>query len=140
MRSRFARLAWLLAVVFTMAACGCQTAHPSQPSQPTRPKQSNVPKRPDQPKKPDSVVRLKLVVFYATWCIPCQQAKPTVAQIEATGVEVVRIDIDANSDLVEKYNVSGVPTFILYRDDQQIARTHDVQDILAALPAQRNGQ
>jgi thiol-disulfide isomerase/thioredoxin len=137
MRNRFTRLAWLFAVVLTVAAFGCQAA---QPSQPNPPKQPNVPKKPDQPKKPDTVVRLKLVVFYATWCSPCQRAKPIVAQIEAAGVEVVRIDIDADSGLVERYGIGSVPTFILYRDDRQIARTHDVQEILAAIPAQRNGQ
>ena len=124
-------------MVLTVAAFGCQAAQ-SESADP--PKQSNVPKKPDQPKKPDAVVRLKLVVFYATWCGPCQRAKPIVAQIEAAGVEVVRIDIDADSDMAEKYGVSSVPTFILYRNDQQIARTHDVQEILAAIPAQRNGQ
>jgi thioredoxin 1 len=130
-------LTWFLVVVLTMVALGCQAAQPSPPSQP---KQSRLAKKPDQPMKPDSVVRLKLVVFYATWCGPCQRAKPIVAQIEATGVEVVRIDIDASPNLVEKYNISSVPTLILYRDGKEVARTHDAQDILAALPAQRNGQ
>jgi thioredoxin 1 len=123
--------------MLTMAALGCQTAQPSPPS---RQQQLNMPKTPDRPKKPDSVVRLKLVVFYATWCGPCQRAKPIVAQIEARNIEVVRIDIDASPDLAEKYSVNSVPTFILYRNGQQIARSHDVQEILAVIPAQRNGQ
>jgi thiol-disulfide isomerase/thioredoxin len=137
MRNRFTQLAWLFAVVLTVAVFGCQAAQPSQPSPPKR---LSLPKTPDQPKKPDSVVRLKLVVFYATWCGPCQRAKPIVAEIEAGGIEVVRIDIDTNADLREKYGIHSVPTFVLYRNDKQVILTHDVQEVLAAIPAQRNGQ
>ena len=83
----------------------------------------------------------QLAAFTATWCGPCQRAKPIVDQIEKAGLaDVVRVDIDKQPDTARQYQVSSVPTFILYRDDQQIARTHDIQDILAAVPAQRNGQ
>jgi len=85
------------------------------------------------------VVRPKLIVFSATWCQPCQAAKPTVAKIEALGIEVVRYDIDTQPEMAAKYGVTRVPMFFVYEKipgettEKQTFRTQSVADALARL-------
>jgi thioredoxin 1 len=56
--------------------------------------------------------------FTAEWCQPCKQTKPIVEEInrEQTVVHFQMIDIDDNIDLVERFSVKAVPTFILFED------------------------
>ena len=58
-----------------------------------------------------------LVDFYATWCGPCQTLSPIVAETARTfkgRVKVIKIDIDKNQALANKYKIRGVPTLILF--------------------------
>lgn len=76
----------------------------------------------------------QLAAFTATWCGPCQRAKPIVDQIEKVGLaDVVRVDIDKQPDTARQYQVSSVPTFILYRVGKEVLRTHDIGKIKRAL-------
>jgi thioredoxin 1 len=93
----------------------------------------NVPSAPVSPEPQRSQVTL--VVFYATWCGPCQRAKPFIAQIEAAGVKVVLYNIDKDRGAVEKHHVTTVPTFLLMRDDQFVLRTNSIQVVLQAIHA-----
>jgi thioredoxin 1 len=66
-----------------------------------------------------------LFYFTASWCGPCQRIKPIIKEIsdgvEESKLRVCMIDIDDNSELVEKYNINSVPTMILLLDNEQIA-------------------
>jgi thioredoxin 1 len=67
-----------------------------------------------------------LVDFYADWCGPCQQAKPVLEKIavESAGkVELVKINVDENQALVQKYGVASIPTVILFDQGQEKGRT-----------------
>jgi len=76
----------------------------------------------------------QLAAFTATWCGPCQCAKPIVDQIEKAGLaDVVRVDIDKQPDTARQYQVSNVPTFILYRVGREVLRTHDIGKVKRAL-------
>lgn len=58
-----------------------------------------------------------LVDFYAEWCGPCKQMMPTVKEVaqELSGqAKVIKIDIDKNLPVANKYKIMGVPTFILF--------------------------
>lgn len=60
-----------------------------------------------------------LVDFFATWCGPCKMMSPTIDEIAAENegtYDVYKVDIDENPDLVEKYGVMGVPTFVTFVD------------------------
>lgn len=54
--------------------------------------------------------------FTASWCGPCQQMSPIVSKLERQGYPIHKVDVDANRDLVRKYHVERMPTFILVID------------------------
>jgi thioredoxin 1 len=59
-----------------------------------------------------------LVDFSAVWCGPCKMLDPIVKQLagEWDGkVKVVKIDADANPDIVMKYSVMGIPTLLFFK-------------------------
>lgn len=62
-----------------------------------------------------------LVDFFATWCGPCRMVAPVIDEIaaEKTGeVSVYKVDIDQSPDLAFKYQVSSVPTLIVFENGQ----------------------
>jgi len=62
-----------------------------------------------------------LVDFWAEWCGPCRMLAPTIDKIanEYQGkVKVGKIDTDVNRDVSIKYNISAIPTVILFKDGQ----------------------
>ena len=111
----------LMVLAVIVGAIGCQSDVSEQPRHIAAP----LP-----PSRPDACTRPKLIVFYATWCGPCQRAKPLVAKIEAAGVEVVRYDIDAQPDMARKYGVASVPTFVICQCGKEDQRTQDIGEVL----------
>ena len=62
-----------------------------------------------------------VVDFWAEWCGPCRMLAPTIEKIanEYTGkVKVGKIDTDVNRDVSIKYNISAIPTVILFKNGQ----------------------
>ncbi len=60
-----------------------------------------------------------LVDFHATWCAPCKTQTPILQELakENTGkLKVIKIDVDKNQALAQKYNVQGVPTLIMFKN------------------------
>ncbi|XVF67012.1 hypothetical protein PTKIN_Ptkin10aG0086300 [Pterospermum kingtungense] len=67
-----------------------------------------------------------LVEFVATWCGPCRLISPameSIAQEYGDRLEVVKIDHDANPELIKEYKVYGLPTLILFKDGQEVAES-----------------
>ena len=66
-----------------------------------------------------------LVEFFATWCPHCQRMAPIVEEIRellAGTAEVVQIDVDKYQEYVQEAGVEAMPTFIIYRDGQEMWR------------------
>ncbi len=64
-----------------------------------------------------------LVDFYATWCGPCQTMAPILKQVKdelGEKVTIIKIDVDKNQALASKFQVRGVPTFVLYKNGKQV--------------------
>lgn len=66
-----------------------------------------------------------LLDFHATWCGPCRAMAPVLDELQAElgeRVRIVKIDVDEFTDLAVEMKVMGVPTFMLYRDGQELWR------------------
>ncbi len=64
-----------------------------------------------------------IIVFHASWAGPCKMMEQTLAEITATNqlpVAIGKVDIDENHPLVEKYEITGVPTIIAYLRAKQV--------------------
>lgn len=53
----------------------------------------------------------KLLIFSADWCKPCQYMKPIIESLNNPNIE--RYDLDKDTEVVRKYQVPGVPCYIL---------------------------
>ena len=65
-----------------------------------------------------------LVDFWATWCGPCRMLAPIISQIAVKydgSVKVAKIDVDELPELAESFNVSSIPTLVLFKDGKPVA-------------------
>jgi thioredoxin 1 len=71
-----------------------------------------------------------LVDFTAAWCQPCKMIEPIVKQLagEWDGkVKVVKLDADANPNIMMQYGVMGIPTLMLFKSGQVKERVSGYQ-------------
>jgi len=56
------------------------------------------------------------VDFYADWCGPCKRIAPKLEQYstEFTNVLFTKVNVDELEDLSQRYNVTGMPTFLMF--------------------------
>ena len=63
--------------------------------------------------------------FEADWCPFCRQMKPIVESValEHRNTFIIgRLDIDENRQTTEKYNVRGIPAYLVFRNGEVVAR------------------
>ena len=64
-----------------------------------------------------------LVDFWAPWCGPCQMLGPIIEEIGtelSSKVKVTKINVDEEPELSSKYNVSAIPTVLIFNKGQLI--------------------
>ncbi|RDI74525.1 thioredoxin: thioredoxin [Gaiella occulta] len=65
-----------------------------------------------------------LVDFWAEWCGPCHAVAPVldkIAEERAGEIKLVKVNIDEERELAEKYGIASIPTMILFRDGEPAA-------------------
>ena len=64
-----------------------------------------------------------LVDFWAEWCGPCHAIAPVLDQIaeERSDLKVVKLNIDEEPSVAQRYGVMSIPTLILFRGGEPAA-------------------
>jgi thioredoxin-like negative regulator of GroEL len=63
----------------------------------------------------------QLWYFTADWCAPCKALGPTMDRV-AEQIQVNKINIDYEADVIKKYGVRNIPTVILVENGQEARR------------------
>jgi thioredoxin 1 len=65
-----------------------------------------------------------IVDFWAEWCGPCHAVAPVLDKIveeRAGEVKLVKVNIDEERELAERYGIASIPTMILFKDGEPSA-------------------
>lgn len=66
-----------------------------------------------------------LVDFWAVWCAPCIALTPTIealAEKYRNAARVVKINVDENPGVTNRYGIRGMPTLILFKNGREEER------------------
>lgn len=75
-----------------------------------------------------------LVDFYADWCGPCRMMTPVLEGVakDVKGKAVIgKLDIDSAQNIASQFQVTSIPTLILYRDGKEVGRLVGLRDAAA---------
>lgn len=70
-----------------------------------------------------------LIDCFATWCGPCQMVPPILKEVKdkmGEKIRIIKIDIDRNQQLAAQWQISSVPTLLLFREGRLIWRQSGV--------------
>jgi thioredoxin 1 len=115
-----------LIVTMLLVFSGCDTPHEALYGYPK-------PEPAPEPAKAEPIV----LAFTASWCAPCQRAKPAISELILAGFEVRVVDIDESPGLAVEHGIRSVPTFVVFEKTDtrkrfsidEVARTHDVLEL-----------
>lgn len=70
-----------------------------------------------------------VVDFWATWCRPCKMFSPILDEIsQENNIWIAKLDVDENPNTAQKYEVSSIPTTIVFE------KGNPVKKIIGAKP------
>lgn len=73
-----------------------------------------------------------LVDFYADWCGPCRMLTPIVEELaqEMSGkITVAKVDTDQSVNVAAKFEVTSIPTLILFKDGTMVKKVVGLKDL-----------
>lgn len=62
---------------------------------------------------------IAVVDFFADWCGPCRKLGPIIEEVEqeiASKVKFAKINTDNNIEIARKYQISGLPTLMVFKN------------------------
>ena len=64
---------------------------------------------------------VELIDFWAVWCGPCKVMEPILEELETEFKDKIKItklnvDEEENQEMVQKYNVMSIPTYLFVKD------------------------
>ncbi len=70
-----------------------------------------------------------LLDFWAGWCGPCRMMGPVVEGLAEERRDVLfgKVDVDEEEALARRFNVLSIPTFIVFKKGEVVARTAGVR-------------
>jgi thioredoxin 1 len=74
--------------------------------------------------------KLVVVDFFAEWCMPCLMLSPIIEDLanKIKEVKFVKINVDDNQEISQKYNISSIPCLIIFKEGKEIDRIIGSQD------------
>ena len=64
-----------------------------------------------------------LVDFWAEWCGPCRMVTPVLEELQGElgdSAKIVKLNVDENPNIAQKFGISGIPTMLLFKDGQVV--------------------
>ena len=89
-----------------------------------------------------------LVDFWAEWCGPCHAVAPIlekIAEERAGELKLVKVNIDEEPEIAERYGIASIPTMVLFKDGEPAAAALGappktaLETQLQLAPAETNG-
>jgi thioredoxin 1 len=80
-----------------------------------------------------------LLDFWAEWCNPCRMIAPSVEQLAETykgKIVVGKVNVDAEADLAQQYNIISIPTLLMFKGGEVSAQKvgafpkHDIEALI----------
>jgi thioredoxin 1 len=71
-----------------------------------------------------------LVDFSAEWCGPCKMQAPILKELSAVikdKVRIIKIDIDKNSEIANRYQIRSVPTLVFFKEGKLVWKESGVR-------------
>jgi len=65
-----------------------------------------------------------IVDFWAEWCGPCHAVAPVLDRIadeRQEELKLVKVDIDKEQGLAQRYGIASIPTIVLFKDGEPAA-------------------
>ena len=64
-----------------------------------------------------------VLYFTAEWCNPCQRTRPVAEELKRDGlIDFIFVDADSEIELLQKFGIKSVPTYILVEDGREVKR------------------